>query len=48
MKKEKVRTAKIDENTYKLLLKIKEKEGANFTFSIGKAMQMYAQEKGVK
>lgn len=39
---------KIDANIYELLKKIKEKDGVPMAVSLGRAVEKYAHEKGVK
>lgn len=39
---------KIDANIYELLKKIKERDGVPMAISIGRAVEKYAHEKGVK
>lgn len=39
---------KIDANIYELLKKIKERDGVPMAVSLGRAVQKYAHEKGVK
>lgn len=49
MKKNEIkRNVGIDEETYKILVKLKDITGASFNFSINKAIEKYALEKGVK
>ena len=39
---------KIDKNIYELLKKIKERDGVPMAVSLGRAVEKYAHEKGVK
>lgn len=39
---------KIDANIYELLKKIKERDGVPMSASLGRAVEKYAHEKGVK
>ena len=39
---------KIDANIYELLKKIKERDGVPMAVSLGRAVEKYAKEKGVK
>lgn len=39
---------KIDANIYQLLKKIKERDGVPMAVSLGRAVEKYAHEKGVK
>lgn len=39
---------KIDANIYELLKKIKERDGVPMAVSLGRAVEQYAKEKGVK
>lgn len=39
---------KIDANIYELLKKIKERDGVPMSVSLGRAVEKYAQEKGIK
>lgn len=39
---------KIDSNIYELLKKIKERDGVPMAVSLGRAVEKYAHEKGVK
>ena len=41
-------SVKIDANIYELLKKIKERDGVPMAVSLGRAVEKYAHEKGVK